>query len=154
VGCGSHGSRLRVLGFSGLTGCGFKPLGSAEAPPPLDFSLDRRSWRIESSWVQRVTHTSLVVTRVSESLRVAGSSEKTVLLAHRRRSMEDRAPSPSTLLISSLSQHLSVSPSKTLSSISQSHSLVSLSVGCSGIRRRRTKKDEEKGINVQQELCG
>jgi hypothetical protein len=51
AGCGSHESQSWVLGFSGLTGRGFKLLDSAGAPPSSDFSPSRRSWRIGSSRV-------------------------------------------------------------------------------------------------------
>jgi hypothetical protein len=51
AGCGSHGSRSWVLGFSGLTGRGFKLLDPAGAPPSPDFRPSRRSWRIGSSRV-------------------------------------------------------------------------------------------------------
>jgi hypothetical protein len=68
AGHGSHRSRSRVLGFSGLTGYGFKPLGSVEAPPSPDFSPGHRSWRIGSSRVSG--HLAMGCTGLSS--RVAG----------------------------------------------------------------------------------
>jgi hypothetical protein len=69
-----------------------------------------------------------------------GLARKMVLLAHRGLTLEDRAPSPSTL-----SQHLSVSPSKTLSSISLLNLSISLScLSLCGLLGHAKKKNKER----------
>jgi len=115
TGRGSHWSRLRVLGFSGLTGSGFKPLGSARAPPSPDFSPSRRSWRIGPPL----------------GCGYSGSPPPD-LISH-----------PPDLIFRSLPLKLSLSPISLLSFPLSLSTSLSLSVGRSGMRRR-TKKEKEK----------
>jgi hypothetical protein len=124
---GSHGfSRIRRVwlagrGFSGLTGCGFKPLSSAGAPPSPDFSPSRQSWRIGAPWAHGSTGpSSWVRLPLSRSLGLS-------------------ALSPISLSISrvSLSRHLSLYPS----SLSLN---LWLSLPLSHCVRARRKKEEER----------
>jgi hypothetical protein len=127
---GSHGSRSRVLGFSGLTGRGFKLLDSAGAPPSPDFSPSRRSWRIGSSRVVGHGFYGFRVLSLPGHLWFTGSPEiaspaSSGLIGATHRRIGLHLPQLSR---SHLSQHLSVSLYLTLSvslppSISRSLSL-------------------------------
>jgi len=144
MGRGSEG--FWATGLRGSTGLRRKSTGTAgnrhwkspenalREPGFLDF-------RVAGHWVAGLRGSGLRVSRVFTGDRVAGA-----FWSRRRHPPEDRTP-PSTLPISSRSQHLSVlPPSHTLClssplshSISLSHSL---SVGHSG---RRTKRRKKKG---------
>jgi hypothetical protein len=146
-GCGSHGSRSRVLGFSGLTGRGFKLLDSAGAPPSPDFSPSRRSWRIGSSRVVGHGFYGFRVLSLPGHLWFTGSPEiaspassSLVGATHRRIGLHLPQLSRSHLsLSSSRLSHLSVS-SLYFSPPSVSPTLSVLLCSC----EKRKKEDEER----------
>jgi hypothetical protein len=117
---GSHGfSRIcRVWlagrGFSGLTGCGFEPLSSAEAPPSPDFSPQPPIMEDRSSLGSRVHRSELL-----------GS-----------------APSPDLLV--SLCLSLDISPPFSLSRLSISVSLSLAVTVFGQQNREETKKEERR----------
>jgi hypothetical protein len=92
------------------------------------------------SWVAGLRGSGLRVSRVFTGDRVAG-----VLWSRRRHPPEDRTPSPSTLPISSRSQHLSLS---TLNSLSH-HLSVTRAEGRTK-EKRRTEEEESGGRAVRE----
>jgi hypothetical protein len=158
AGCGSHGSRSRVLGFSGLKGRGFKLLDSSGAPPSPNFSPSSRSWRIGFSRVVGHEFYWFRVLSLPGHLWFTGSQEIAspassglVGATHRRIGLHLPQLSRSHLSHISRLSHLSVLSRSHLSISLLPQSLrLSLSY-CVRARKGRKKKKKEEERQIRRE---